>query len=375
MRGSLAAPRPGTLGSHASACSDERKVPQGRLSRFARLAATGVRSGAGLLFDRDGGSAAKHAAEALGTLRGLAAKIGQMASYVDGLVPEEHRQAYETALSALRAQAPTSSPAAIRAAVEEDLGAPIAELFAEWDATPVASASIGQVHRARMKDGLEVAVKVQHPGIERAVESDLGSASMLETLAAVGGGRRFKTDEVLAVIKAALPRGARLRARSRAHHVLRERARRGPHRPRAAPHRVAIEQARPHDRVRPRRDVRRGVRRDRERASRVGRDALALRLQGEPRRRQVQRRPAPRQLHLPRRRQGHVPRLRLRAGHRPGAATLGAPDSIAPRSRARRTPSVSPCAGCSTRSQGGWRTWPSTTRAAASSPSSNRLTG
>jgi predicted unusual protein kinase regulating ubiquinone biosynthesis (AarF/ABC1/UbiB family) len=181
--------------------TDERKLPQGRLSRFARLAATGVRTGAGLLFDRDATSTAQQTAEVLGTLRGLAAKIGQMASYVDGIVPEEHRQAYETALSALRAQAPTSAPAAIRAAVEEDLGAPMAELFAEWDELPVASASIGQVHRARLHDGLEVAVKVQHPGIHRAVESDLASASMLESVASLGGARRFQTKDVLAVIK------------------------------------------------------------------------------------------------------------------------------------------------------------------------------
>src|SRR5271170_6250602 len=118
--------------------SDERKLPQGRLSRFARLAATGVRTGAGLLLDRDGSSTAKQAAEALGTLRGLAAKIGQMASYVDGIVPEEHRQAYETALSALRAQAPTSAPAAIRAVIEEDFGAKLDQLFVEWDDTPIA---------------------------------------------------------------------------------------------------------------------------------------------------------------------------------------------------------------------------------------------
>jgi len=181
--------------------TNERKLPQGRLSRLARLAATGVRTGAGLLLERDGSAAARQAAETLGTLRGLAAKIGQMASYVDGLVPEEHRGAYETALATLRAQAPTSSPAAIRAMLEEDLGAPIDALFASWDDAPIASASIGQVHRARTKEGLDVAVKVQHPGIHKAVESDLSSASVLESLAALGGTRRFKTDEVLAVIK------------------------------------------------------------------------------------------------------------------------------------------------------------------------------
>jgi predicted unusual protein kinase regulating ubiquinone biosynthesis (AarF/ABC1/UbiB family) len=184
--------------------ADERKLPQGRLSRFARLAATGVRAGAGMLLDRDGGSAtsvAKHAAETLGTLRGLAAKIGQMASYVDGLVPEEHRDAYETALSTLRAQAPTSSPAAIRSVVEEDFGAKLDQLFTDWEDVPMASASIGQVHRARTLEGLDVAVKVQHPGIHRAIESDLANASILESMAAIGGARRFQTKEALAVIK------------------------------------------------------------------------------------------------------------------------------------------------------------------------------
>ena len=180
----------------------ERKLPTSRLSRFARLAATGVRTGAGLVFDRDGSGAARQAAEALGTLRGLAAKIGQMASYVDGVVPEEHRQAYETALSTLLAQAPTSSPASIRAAVHDALGSPVDVVFAEWDDAPLASASIGQVHRATMHDGREVAVKVQHPGIHRAVESDLSSASVLEALGALGGGRRFQTRDMLAVIKA-----------------------------------------------------------------------------------------------------------------------------------------------------------------------------
>ncbi len=182
--------------------SDERKLPQGRLSRFARLAATGVRTGAGMLLDRDGTGMAKQAAETLGTMRGLAAKIGQMASYVDGLVPEEHRGAYETALSTLRASAPTSSPAAVRKVIEEDLGGAIDALFSEWEDAPVASASIGQVHRAKMHDGVEVAVKVQHPGIHRAIESDLSNASILETLAAAGGARRFQTKEALAVIKA-----------------------------------------------------------------------------------------------------------------------------------------------------------------------------
>jgi predicted unusual protein kinase regulating ubiquinone biosynthesis (AarF/ABC1/UbiB family) len=181
---------------------EERAIPESRLGRFARLAAMGVRSGASLLTDRGGGSAAQHAADVLGNLRGLAAKVGQMASYVDGLVPEQHAPAFEASLKALRAQAPRSSPGAIRAIVEEELGAPIEALFTEWDDVPLASASIGQVHRAKLADGRELAVKVQHPGIARAVESDLANASLLESFAGVLGGRRFDSKAMFEVIRA-----------------------------------------------------------------------------------------------------------------------------------------------------------------------------
>ena len=180
---------------------DERKIPQGRLGRFARLAAMGARNGASMLLDRDGSQGAKHAAEVLGTLRGLAAKVGQMASYVDGIVPEVQRDAYEASLKALRAQAPKSSSAAIRAVVEEDLKAPIDSLFREWDDEPIASASIGQVHRACLEDGTEVAVKVQHPGIAKAVESDLANVGILGGFADVIGGKRFEAKGMLDIIR------------------------------------------------------------------------------------------------------------------------------------------------------------------------------
>jgi predicted unusual protein kinase regulating ubiquinone biosynthesis (AarF/ABC1/UbiB family) len=180
---------------------DERDVPKGRLSRFARLAAAGARSGAGLLLSKSSEDAARKTAEALGTLRGLAAKVGQMASYVDGVVPEQHREAYETAMSRLRAAAPKSSITEVRALVEEQLGHPIDHLFEEWDDDPIASASIGQVHRARV-NGVEVAVKVQHPGITKALESDLQNAGIVEQMAGVlGGARRFDSKGMLAVIR------------------------------------------------------------------------------------------------------------------------------------------------------------------------------
>jgi predicted unusual protein kinase regulating ubiquinone biosynthesis (AarF/ABC1/UbiB family) len=163
-------------------------LPKGRLGRLARLAAVGARTGAGLLSQR-GEGAAEYAAEMLGTMRGLAAKIGQTLSYVDGLLPEGQRESYETALRALRAKAPQSPWSVVRKLVESELGAPIAELFAELEPEPFASASIGQVHRGRLHDGRSVAVKLQHPGIAEAVESDLNNARVMENLASMLGPR------------------------------------------------------------------------------------------------------------------------------------------------------------------------------------------
>lgn len=181
-----------------------RSIPAGRLGRVARLAGLGLRTGAGIVLGRSEQLAADKAAEVLGNLRGLAAKVGQMASYVDGIVPEDKRETFEASLKVLRSQAPRSSPAEIRLVVEEDLGGPIDRLFAHWDEEPMASASIGQVHRAVLTDelgGHEVAVKVQHPGIRKAVESDLSNAGILESLAALGGGRKFDSKGHLEVLK------------------------------------------------------------------------------------------------------------------------------------------------------------------------------
>jgi predicted unusual protein kinase regulating ubiquinone biosynthesis (AarF/ABC1/UbiB family) len=184
------------------ALTERRSLPSGRLGRFARLAALGARTSVSLLTSRDGGGAALRAAEVLGQLRGLAGKVGQMASYIDGVVPPAHRAAYTSALAALRAAAPSSSPEAIRELVEQELGAPIERLFSEWEAEPFASASIGQVHRARLESGRLVAVKVQHPGIERAVESDLENAGMIEALVGSLGPKSLDAAAVFDDIRA-----------------------------------------------------------------------------------------------------------------------------------------------------------------------------
>jgi predicted unusual protein kinase regulating ubiquinone biosynthesis (AarF/ABC1/UbiB family) len=180
----------------------DRELTTGRWGRFARLSKLGARTTLSLLTSRDGAAAAERAAEVLGSLRGLAAKVGQMASYIDGIVPDEQRAAYRTALAALRAAAPSSSPDAIRKLVESELGTTIESRFASFQAEPFASASIGQVHRATLPDGRVVAVKVQHPGIDRAVESDLENASVIEGVMSMLGPRQLDASAVFDEVRA-----------------------------------------------------------------------------------------------------------------------------------------------------------------------------
>ena len=95
---------------------------------------------------------------------------------------------------------PLSREAAVKVVTEELGGAP-EDIFAEWEADPFAAASIGQVHRATTRGGDAVAVKVQYPGIDKAIENDLKSLSMLESMIAPVG-RRYHTKEALDEIKA-----------------------------------------------------------------------------------------------------------------------------------------------------------------------------
>ena len=177
-------------------------LPTGRLGRVVRLAGVGARAGAGLLLSKSGSGAAEYAAEVLGTLRGLAAKVGQTLSYVDGIVPEAQRESYERAMGKLRDATPRSPPEAVRRVLEEELGAPVERLFASFDERPFASASIGQVHRATLEDGRIVAVKVQHPGIATAVESDLENAGLMEGLVTTLGPKGVNAKAAYAEVAA-----------------------------------------------------------------------------------------------------------------------------------------------------------------------------
>jgi predicted unusual protein kinase regulating ubiquinone biosynthesis (AarF/ABC1/UbiB family) len=118
---------------------------------------------------------AEQVAEALGQMKGALMKLGQMVSYLDQGLPEHVR----LALAELQQDAPPMSPELSAGVVVEELGQPPEELFASWDPRPIASASIGQVHRAITHEGEAVAVKVQYPGVADAVAADLGNVGLL----------------------------------------------------------------------------------------------------------------------------------------------------------------------------------------------------
>src|SRR5204863_553983 len=88
----------------------------------------------------------------LGEMKGLPLKVGQMASYIDGLAPPGYEEKFQAILKKLQAKAPPLSREAAVKVVTKELGAP-RDVFAEWEDDPFAAASIGQVHRATTRGG------------------------------------------------------------------------------------------------------------------------------------------------------------------------------------------------------------------------------
>ncbi len=132
---------------------------------------------------------AQQVAEELGHMKGALMKLGQMASYLDDGLPEPLR----LALSQLQSDAPPMSVDLALETVERELGRPIDDVFVEFDPNPIAAASIGQVHRALLRDpvtGIEraVAVKVQYPGVGEAIVADLKNADLLGAVLRQGFG-------------------------------------------------------------------------------------------------------------------------------------------------------------------------------------------
>ena len=167
-----------------------------RLARLLRIVAVGLRFRLHDLEPRTGSTRGERLRRALETLGPISVKFGQILSTRRDLVPLD----IADELARLQDRVPPFASEAAVAEVERSLGASLEAVFASFEKTPVASASIAQVHLARLHDGTEVAVKVLRPGVERAVARDL---ELLETGATMverfwSDGPRLKPREVVA---------------------------------------------------------------------------------------------------------------------------------------------------------------------------------
>lgn len=125
-------------------------------------------------------------ADTLGEMKGAVMKVGQIASQYKDIFPPEVSKALEK----LQRSVEPMPFDIIKSQVESELGKPITELFAQFEPTAFAAASIGQVHKATLPTGEQVVVKVQYPNVDESCESDLKQVRMALKLAGV-----FKIDK------------------------------------------------------------------------------------------------------------------------------------------------------------------------------------
>ncbi|WP_456093683.1 ABC1 kinase family protein [Mycolicibacterium setense] len=172
----------------------DKHVPQGRLRRTMPLAGFTARAAGGRLVAElqqragDDGAVqrfhertAERYVEILGHSKGALMKVGQLMSLIDpsdvgtgGFGPYQH------ALARLQADAPPMAAALVHDVLNDELEDGV-RTFAEFSDEPIASASIGQVHRAILPDGRDVAVKVQYPGVAQAIREDLANTELIAT--------------------------------------------------------------------------------------------------------------------------------------------------------------------------------------------------
>lgn len=171
-------------------------VPRGRIRRTMPVAgftarAAGGRVVAGLrektgdagAVERFHERTAERYADLLGHSKGVLMKAGQLVSMVDpAAVGVGELTPYQRALTRLQADAPPMDPALARRVLEDELGRPVGDVFADFGSEPMAAASIGQVHRATLHDGRRVAVKIQYPGVAQAIRDDLSNTELLSTV-------------------------------------------------------------------------------------------------------------------------------------------------------------------------------------------------
>ena len=189
--------------------NDRRDEEQNRLSaRAARYVRVGTNVGAvaarvasqrlfGL--DADDAKNAAALAAALGGLKGPIMKVAQLMATIPEALPPEYAQE----LAQLQSQAPPMGPAFVRRRMLAELGPEWADRFASFEPQPAASASLGQVHRARAHDGTPLAAKLQYPDMQSAVEADLTQLKMVFALHA-RMNPAVETGEILQEISARL---------------------------------------------------------------------------------------------------------------------------------------------------------------------------
>jgi predicted unusual protein kinase regulating ubiquinone biosynthesis (AarF/ABC1/UbiB family) len=176
---------------------NDRSIPRNRVVRSARV---GILAGLGgaryagakaanLVRSKERGDermeelaldSADKLVETLGTMKGAAMKMGQLASFIDtDYLPDEYREIYQDKLGKLRTSAPAMPWEKVRKVLTEEYDEPYEELFGEFETQAFAAASIGQVHRATLPDGRKVAVKIQYPGVDAAIRADLSNAGLI----------------------------------------------------------------------------------------------------------------------------------------------------------------------------------------------------
>ena len=169
-----------------------RAVPRDRLSRMVRLGGMAGGIAGGMLWDgarqfaagkrpnltdllMTPGNAIK-VTNQLAHLRGAAMKVGQLLSMDAGeLLPPE----LADIMARLRADADPMPPKQLQTVLNAQWGAGWISRFAQFNVRPIAAASIGQVHRARTKDGRDLAIKVQYPGVRASIDSDVNNVAGL----------------------------------------------------------------------------------------------------------------------------------------------------------------------------------------------------
>ena len=133
--------------------------------------------------------AAEQLFRVLGELKGGAMKFGQALSLFESVLPDDIAAPYRAHLSRLQADAPPMPTSRVHAVLARELGPRWRDSFADFSPLPAAAASIGQVHRATWADGRPAAVKVQYPGADEALRSDLKQIGRLSKVVSplVGG--------------------------------------------------------------------------------------------------------------------------------------------------------------------------------------------